>query len=200
MLRKEKIAFARKAAAEGMVLLKNENNALPISKNDEIALFGIASYKCFRMGWGSGDMMAQKISQISEVLEEEGFNLNEEVKTTCEKWISEQDINYFTINRNWDEWTFKMKEIELDECLFEKASKTSNIAIVTLGRCSGEAADLKDEEGFFRLHQEEIDLVKNASKYFKKVVLLLNTCGPLDLRAIDKYNVDADDILKELDM
>lgn len=191
MLRKEKIAFARKAAAEGMVLLKNENNALPISKNDEIALFGIASYKCFRMGWGSGDMMAQKISQISEVLEEEGFNLNEEVKTTCEKWISEQDINYFTINRNWDEWTFKMKEIELDECLFEKASKTSNIAIVTLGRCSGEAADLKDEEGFFRLHQEEIDLVKNASKYFKKVVLLLNTCGPLDLRAIDKYNVDA---------
>ncbi len=191
MLRKDKIAFARKAAAEGMVLLKNDNNALPINKTDEIALFGIASYKCFRLGWGSGDMMAQQISQISEVLAEEGFNLNSEVKNTCEKWISQQDIDYFTINRNWDEWSFRMKEIELGEDVFERASKTSSIAIVTLGRCSGEAADLKDEEGFFRLHQEEIDLVKNASKYFKKVILLLNTCGPLDLRAIDQYNVDA---------
>ena len=191
MLRKDKIAFARKAAAEGMVLLKNENKALPISKNDEISLFGIASYKCFRLGWGSGDMMAQKISQISDSLVEEGFNLNLNVKNACENWISEQNIDYFTINRNWDEWSFRMKEIELEDSVFENASKTSNVAIVTLGRCSGEAADLKDEEGFFRLHQEEIALVEKASKYFNKVVLLLNTCGPLDLRSIDQYNVDA---------
>lgn len=191
MLREEKIAFARKAAADGMVLLKNENNALPISNKETIALFGIASYKCFRLGWGSGDMMAQQISQISDSLVDAGFILNQEVKEACEKWISEQDIDYFTINRNWDEWSFRMKEIELDENIFERSSKNSDVAVITIGRCSGEAADLKDEPGFFRLHDEEIELIKNVSSYFKKVVLLLNTCGPLDLRSIDEYNVDA---------
>ncbi len=191
MERRQKIEFARKAAAEGMVLLKNDNNALPISLNDEIALFGIASYKCFRLGWGSGDMMAQQISQIVDGLAEAGYKLNEEVKNACESWISKQDINYFTVNRNWDEWSFRLKEIDLEEQIIENASKKSNVAIVTLGRCSGEAADLKNEEGFFKLHSEEVNLVKAVSKYFKKVILLLNTCGPLDLRSIDDCNVDA---------
>lgn len=191
MERKQKIEFARKAAAEGMVLLKNDNNALPISVSEEVALFGIASYKCFRLGWGSGDMMAQQISQIVDGLAEAGYKLNEEVKNACEEWVSKQDINYFTVNRNWDEWSFRLKEIELDEQIIENASKKSDVAVVTLGRCSGEAADLKNEEGFFKLHSEEVSLVKTVAKYFNKVVLLLNTCGPLDLRAIDDCKVDA---------
>ena len=191
MERKQKIEFARKAAAEGMVLLKNDNKVLPISMDKEIALFGIASYKCFRMGWGSGDMMAQQISQIVEGLTEAGYKLNGEVKQACEEWIAKQDINYFTVNRNWDEWSFRLGEIEIDEQLIEASSKKSDVAVITLGRCSGEAADLKDEEGFFKLHSEEINLVKTVSKFFDKVVLLLNTCGPLDLTAIDECNVDA---------
>lgn len=191
MLRQEKLQFARQAAADGMVLLKNKNDVLPISLDKEIALFGIASYKCFRLGWGSGDMMAQRITQIVEGLEYAGYKLNNDVKNACEEWISKQDIDYFTINRNWDEWSFRMKEIELDEKIIEKSSKKSAIAVITLGRCSGEAADLKDEEGFFRLHEEENNLVKTVSKYFDKVVLLLNTCGPLNLNSIDQYNVDA---------
>ena len=191
MLRKDKISLARKAAAEGMVLLKNENEVLPLKKEDNVALFGIASYKCFRLGWGSGDMMAQEISQISDALESQGVNLNKNVKSACEQWISKQDVDYFTLNRNWDEWSFRMKEIELENEVFEAASIESNIAVVTLGRCSGEAADLKDEAGYFRLHDEEIELVKTVSTYFEKVVILLNTCGPLDLRAIDEYRIDA---------
>ncbi len=191
MLRDEKINLARSFAANGMVLLKNDNNVLPISTKEEIALFGIASYKCFRLGWGSGDMMAQKISQISEGLTNAGYKLNKDLNDACEKWISEQDVDYFTINRNWDEWHFRMKEIQIDESLIQKASNESQVAIVTVGRCSGEAADLKDEEGYFRLHEEEINLIRNVCKYFKKVVLLLNTCGPLDLRAIDNFEISA---------
>lgn len=191
MLRQDKLKFARSAAADGMVLLKNNNNVLPISKKAKIALFGIASYKCFRLGWGSGDMMAQKITQISEGLEGVGYELNKEVKIASENWISKQDINYFTINRNWDEWSFSMKEIELEDDVIKNASKTSDVAVITIGRCSGEAADLKDEPGYFRLKDDEVNLVKRVSESFDKVVLLLNTCGPLDLRAIDEFKVDA---------
>ena len=63
MLRQEKVDFVRRAASEGMVLLKNENSTLPISKKAKIALFGVASYQCFKLGWGSGDMLAQRIIQ-----------------------------------------------------------------------------------------------------------------------------------------
>ena len=65
MLRQEKFDFARKAAADGMVLFKNENKALPISRDKKIALFGISAYRCFRLGWGSGDMMAQTVTEIN---------------------------------------------------------------------------------------------------------------------------------------
>ena len=79
MTRQEKLQFARQAAADGMVLFKNNNNALPVSKNKEIALFGLCAYRCFRLGWGSGDMMAQTISQINEGLRAVGYNLNAEI-------------------------------------------------------------------------------------------------------------------------
>ena len=51
MLRQEKMDFARGAAADGIVLLKNENGALPLDKNKEIALFGTCAYRCL-LYWG----------------------------------------------------------------------------------------------------------------------------------------------------
>lgn len=191
MLRQEKMNFARRAAADGMVLLKNENKVLPLSKSEEIALFGVASYRCFRQGWGSGDMMAQQPTQIYEGLLDAGYKLNSEVFEINEKWVKENILNYEILNRNWDEWTFRLNEVPVGEDAIKNASKTTKVAVVTLGRCSGEGADLKDEEGFHRLHSEEVALIKNVTKYFEKTVLLLNVCGPLDLRAIDDCKIDA---------
>lgn len=191
MLRQEKMNFAREAVSGGIVLLQNKNNALPLSTNEEIALFGIASYRCFRMGWGSGDMLAQKIVQIDEGLIDAGFKLNKEVYDFCQEWANENCKDYQLTNRNWDEWTFRFNEIKIDEAIIKKASQATNTAIVTIGRCSGEARDLKNEEGFLKLHQEEVELIKSVSKSFKKTVLLLNTCGMLDLRSIDDCNIDA---------
>ena len=190
MLRQEKLEFARKAAADGMVLLKNESCALPISKDKEIALFGISSYRCFRLGWGSGDMMAQTIFQINTCLKEAGYSLNSEVDCICLEHVNGLPDQRL-MNRSWDEWTWRQEEIKVDLSVIEAASKKSDIAVVTLGRNSGEAFDLKDEEGYFRLHSDEIELVKNVSKNFKQTVLLLNTCGPLDIRAIDDCKIDA---------
>lgn len=190
MLRQEKVEFARKAAADGMVLLKNENNALPISMDKEIALFGISSYRCFRLGWGSGDMMAQTISQINDGLKDAGYKLNGEVEAICSENVCKLPDQRL-MNRSWDEWTWRQEEIPLDVSTIENASKKSDVAVITLGRNSGEAFDLKDEEGYFRLHKDEVELVKRVSQCFKQTILLLNTCGPLDIRAIDGCNVDA---------
>jgi len=106
MLRQEKLDFARKAAADGMVLLKNENGALPLPLDKEIALFGISSYRCFRLGWGSGDMMAQTISQINEGLKAAGYKLNAELEEYCLNYVKELPDQRL-MNRSWDEWTWR---------------------------------------------------------------------------------------------
>ncbi|MBR2025462.1 MAG: glycoside hydrolase family 3 C-terminal domain-containing protein, partial [Clostridia bacterium] len=185
-----KLQFARQAAADGIVLLKNDNGARPISKDKEIALFGICAYRCFRLGWGSGDMMAQSISQINEGLIDAGYKLNAEIEKLCLNYVKNLPDQRL-MNRSWDEWTWRQDEIEIDENTIEESSKKSDVAVVTLGRNSGEAFDLKDEEGYFKLHECEINLVKSVSKYFKQTIILLNVCGPLDLRAIDDCNIDA---------
>ena len=190
MTRQEKLQFARQAAADGMVLLKNDNNALPISKNKEIALFGICAYRCFRLGWGSGDMMAQIISQINEGLKSVGYNINAEIESTYMNYVKELPDQRL-MSRSWGEWTWRQDELKLNDALLEAAAKKSDVAVITLGRNSGEGFDLSDEEGYFRLHNDEINLVKSVSKCFKQTILLLNTCGPLDLREIDNCNIDA---------
>ena len=191
MLRQEKMNIARQVAADGMVLLKNENEALPLSNQSKVALYGIASYRCFRMGWGSGDMLAQKISQINEALEEAGYLLDAEIDEACKCWITDHRGEYENVNRNWDEWTFRFNEIKLDDSLIASSAKRNDVAIITLGRCEGEAADLKNEEGFFKLHSEEVELVKKVSSTHKKTILLLNVCGALDLTEIDDCKIDA---------
>lgn len=190
MLRQEKLEFARSAASNGMVLLKNENKALPVSMDKEIALFGISSYRCFRLGWGSGDMMAQTISQINVALKEAGYKLNGYVEAVCQQYVDALPDQRL-MNRSWDEWTWRQDEIPVSDELIKASSQKSDIAVITLGRSSGEAFDLKDEEGYFRLHSTEVELVKKVSGCFKQTVLLLNTCGPLDLRAIDGCSIDA---------
>ena len=137
MLRQEKMDFARQAAADGMVLLKNDGNLLPLEKSKKIALFGINSYRCFRLGWGSGDMLAQKIIQINEGLLDAGYTLDDNVQNACLKWVDEHNAEYATVNRNWDEWTFRFNEIKLDKYIIDDASKNNDVAIVTIGRCSG---------------------------------------------------------------
>lgn len=191
MLRQEKVDFVRRAASEGMVLLKNENSTLPISKKAKIALFGVASYQCFKLGWGSGDMLAQRIVQTNEALESLGYKMEEETDAINKAWIAEHATEYQRVNRNWAEWTFRFNEIEMPLEAIENASKKADIAIVSIGRCSGEADDLKNTEGFYKLHADETAIIKNVSANFKHTVLVLNTCGPLDLRSIEDCKIDS---------
>ena len=67
--------YLEKAAqvnAEGAVLVRNEN-ALPLDKNDEIAVFGRIQLHYYKSGTGSGGMVnVTKVTGIIEGLTEEG--------------------------------------------------------------------------------------------------------------------------------
>ena len=191
MLRQDKVNFARSAAADGMVLLKNSNSTLPISLDKEIALFGITSYRCFRMGWGSGDMMAQPTVQIADGLEAAGYKLNADVKKIATEWAEAHDSEYRGVNRDWFKWVYRFNEFEISDDQIKKAAKSSDVAVITIGRCSGESDDLKNEEGFHKLHSEEVALIKRVSEVFEHTVLLMNVCGVIDLTSIEEMNVDS---------
>ena len=67
---KEHIALSRKVAAEGMVLLKNENRLLPLKRGSRVALFGKASVDYVKGGGGSGDVTVAYVRNLCDGMEE----------------------------------------------------------------------------------------------------------------------------------
>ena len=191
MTREERKAFARRAASEGIVLLKNENKTLPLIKEKEIALFGIHSYKAIKMGWGSGDMLAHTAIGLYDALVSQGAKVEKCTSDLAKEWIDAHCDEYAYINRHWGKWTVRYTEIETPDSAIFEARKSTDTAIVSVGRCAGEAFDFKDISGEYRLADDEIDLIKRVSKAFDRVVLVMNTAVLLDISSIDGVKVDA---------
>ena len=76
-------AVSRKAAAEGMVLLKNEGHLLPIRQGGRIALFGAGASRTVKGGTGSGDVNERDSVSIWRGLKDAGYVI------TTEKWLEE---------------------------------------------------------------------------------------------------------------
>ena len=87
----EYLKTARETVAEGCVLLKNDNKALPLDKNENVAVFGRIQNHYYKSGTGSGGMVnVSKVVSIPEGLIESGaVTLNEELLSIYKKWESE---------------------------------------------------------------------------------------------------------------
>lgn len=81
-------AVAREAAAEGMVLLKNENNVLPLVPGSAVALYGTGASKTIKGGTGSGDVNQRDVVSIYEGMKAAGYEIANEA------WIKDYDIQY----------------------------------------------------------------------------------------------------------
>ena len=165
--------ISKKVASEGIVLLKNNNNLLPLNKNMTIALFGKASVDYVKGGGGSGDTTVAYTKNLVEVLKEKKINtfepLNELYLENVKKQYSEGKKPGQT------------NEINIPNDIFEQ-SKKCEIAIISLCRYSFEEGDLNDtsNEGDYYLTNEEKTLIKQVTNAFKKVVIVLNTGAIID--------------------
>lgn len=73
----EYLETAANAVAEGIVMLKNDNSALPLNKFDEVAVFGRIQLNYYKSGTGSGGMVnVSKVTSIVDGLLESGVNVN----------------------------------------------------------------------------------------------------------------------------
>lgn len=94
--------ISRKAASEGMILLKNEGGALPLQNNvRKIALLGDASYKTIANGTGSGEVHKPYVISIMEGLKNSGYTIDSQSTTaSADALAGKDDAAIITIGRN----------------------------------------------------------------------------------------------------
>jgi len=178
---------ARQAATEGMVLLKNTNSALPLTKEvKKIAAFGNASYEIITGGTGSGDVNEAYSVSLVEGLKNAGYAVEEGLqalynaylRTIRESRPRQQPRGFMASSRS-------IAEMGVNADLVEGMAGQADAAVITIGRNSGEGRDRSEGEGDFRLTVSERDLIKLVSSAFqakgKKAIVVLNVGGVVEV-------------------
>lgn len=180
-------------ADEGMVLMKNENNILPLENNTKINLLGYCAYNPIYSGSGSGSVAATDSITIEQALEDAGFEINsapmdEEIYPHVE--AEGKSLGFFTMNLSIDEPALDTYK---GNASFENMKEFSDTAVVVLGRSGGEGYDLTayEEGDYLELNENEQDLLKKATETFDKVVVILNCANALQFDILDTYDIDA---------
>lgn len=191
------INLSRTAAEEGMVLLKNDGNLLPLSKGAKLCLFGKGTFDYVKGGGGSGDVYTKYIR-----------NLYDGLKKTGEVDIFEPLADFYRENvaQQYAQGAVPgmTVEPELSDTLVQDARVFSDTAIISISRFSGEGWDRSDVEytaefnpweheltlpkiagkifpdGDFYLSAQEKSMVTKVLSAFPKVIVVLNIGGVID--------------------
>lgn len=185
----ENLAKTRAAASQGFVLLKNNQQALPLQANEKIVVLGNRSFYNKIMfsgyqksGGGSGDVYGSPVTDIYNGL----LNLEKKGRIQVNKEHAQGYKTHLFFNKLIpNEKTFSDAQINA-------LAKNNDTLVLTIGRSSSELFDHYDKAGDFYLSKNEIKLLEQVKKaQFKKVIVLLNIGTQMDLTWIDKYNIDA---------
>lgn len=179
-------AVTRQSAAEGMVLLKNDNSALPLPASvKKIAAFGITSYDFIAGGTGSGDVNKAYTVSLIEGLKNAGYKTSKDITDTYTTYRQAEAQKVKPVEGMFAMFMPKARPDELIPSteMLTKAVKENDVAIITLGRTSGEFLDRKLERDF-NLSENEQTLINSVCETFhkagKKVIVILNTCGVIE--------------------
>jgi beta-glucosidase len=202
--------LTREAAPEGMVLLKN--NPLPTTPEGDkpgflptlplkvsaqeklrVALFGITSYNLYGGGTGSGDVNKPYVIDLVKGLENAGFIINDTLRGLYSKYKefaaleAEAEMGFLSTNSFFPRPRVKEPQLGLNTYMF--AAQNNDIAIVTIGRSSGEGGDRTFAD--FDINADEQELLRNTYDAFHKiqkpVVVILNVGGVVNTEAVKPY-------------
>lgn len=157
------------AAREGIVLLKNEGDVLPVKKGETLNLFGKGVHE-FRIGAvGAGKINPRYSVNFIEAVRESGeYSLNEEL------------VEFYGCDED------RIPPLEM----LGRAKKSSDLAIIFLTRAAGENQDASSAKGEYYLSDGEEALIEKVSVTFAKTVVILNTGYPMDVTFARRYGVD----------
>ncbi|MDB4582055.1 glycoside hydrolase family 3 C-terminal domain-containing protein [Draconibacterium sp.] len=178
----------RQAATDGMVLLENKNNALPISKESKrVAAFGATSLDIIAGGTGSGDVNEAYTISLFDGLKNNGLTPDPELSAIYSAHIKSErakhkkPANPIAALMNAKE---PVEEMAVSKELAEKMAEKNDLALITIGRNAGEGGDRKAEPGDFYLTDTETEMISNVSAAFhkkgKKAIVILNIGGVVE--------------------
>ena len=187
-------AVTRQSAAEGMVLMKN-NGVLPWnSEVKNVALYGCTSYDFIAGGTGSGNVNHAYVVSLLDGLKNGGYTVSEDLKSAYNAYLdeakkkAEAELEEQAKNDPKNAMLLRFLPQPLPaEKLFTPAelakhAEVANVAVVTLGRLSGEFLDRKVAD--FNLSNSERQLLQQVCNVYhkagKQVVVLLNVGGVIE--------------------
>jgi beta-glucosidase len=185
---------ARKAAGEAIVLLRNQNGALPLKGNEKVALYGISAIDFVAGGTGSGDVNKAYVVNMEDAMTGAGFTLDKGLADYYKAYVNYDKAQTALAGTTFSWFSRrKLAEIPIPANAIANEARANDVAVVVLGRNAGEGADRKQIDDF-ELTGVERELLRDVSTAFraagKKVIVVLNVGGVIET-ASWKNMVDA---------
>src|SRR5665648_179230 len=182
-------AVTRQAATDGMVLLENKGNTLPIKAGvKNIAAFGNTSYDFIAGGTGSGDVNEAYTISLFEGLTNGGYTPDAQLTDTYNSYVKDAKAkqgkpkNPIAAMMGGKE---PVSEMIVSPELAKTMAEKSDMALITIGRNAGEGQDRTDTAGDFRLTVTEKEMMKNVTEAFhaqgKKAIVVMNVAGVVEV-------------------
>lgn len=186
---KEYAKISRLSGAEGIVLLENEDEVLPLSKGKKVSIFGRAQLNYYKSGMGSGGMVnTPYVVDIIDGLKAAGIEINEELYAIYKEW---EKTHPYDKGNGWATEWWSQEEMVLTKQLVEDARKQTDVAIIVIGRSAGEDRDSEAVPGSFLLQEEEEIMLSLVCAAYEKTIVLLNVGNILDMSWVKKYQPKA---------
>ena len=195
-------AMAQELVQEGAVLLKDQNNALPLAEGTAVNLFGYGSVDPIYGGSGSGASDTSSNIDLVTGLTNAGFTVNQELVDFYKKSGVSR-----AAQKGFEGSNFTPAEVpaaQYTDTLLQNAKAFSDVAIVTISRVGGEGGDLpqdmyaagysKTDDGrhYLELTQDEEDLLALIkAQGFGKVIVLINSSNAMELGFLEDDSIDA---------
>ena len=183
------LKISLETALESIVLLKNDNDSLPL-KTKTIDLFGNGAKHTVKCGLGSGEVNDLFYVSIYDALKEAGYNI-----LTLD-WLNRYDIEYNLalkeykkVVRNtiyhFDFINFMAKKIDfIPKTIVKEEDIKSDTCIYVISRLSGEGSDVAKID--YTISKVEYDNLVLCSKKYKNLILIINVGGFFDLSFVDE--------------
>lgn len=184
--------LGRQVAAEGCVLIKNDNNVLPLEGGVSISVFGRAQCNYYKSGTGSGgDVKAPYTVGILEGLRKNPkVKVNEELAKIYTDWVA-NGHGFDNGGGGWAAEPWFQAEMPLEQSVAEAAKAKSDVAVVLIGRTAGEDKDGANTAGSYLLTDLEKQMLETVTGTFDKVVVVLNVPAIIDMKWVEEYDVES---------
>lgn len=203
---------ARRIAEEGIVLLKNEENVLPLPQGGHLNLVGLRCVQMIYNGGGSAASDESKCMTLEHALEEAGFRLNHDLLNLSYNYLKDGRVSIASPGRKFRvksgskqkggaEFIAKpgspvktelpvsyltSKLVYADgRTILEHAGQFGDIALVVLSRGGGEGYDFDPDD--LRLIESERQLLDEVSRHFQKIILILNMANTMEMGWLEEY-------------